>query len=101
MKAIQVKPHESLDSVCFFVHRTDGSKEDFSYRKVCRLALLSSTSATQSSIMQPFVVEHVIGRTGLAIFRSCTDIEEWVVIASMHSKVARELYGSNEPPAGS
>lgn len=33
VKAIQIKPHEEMDSICFFVHRTDGSKENFSYRK--------------------------------------------------------------------
>ncbi len=34
VRAIQIRPHEKMDSICFFVLRTDGSAEDFSYRKV-------------------------------------------------------------------
>lgn len=48
VRAVQVKPHEELDSVCFFVHRTDGSKEDFSYRK-CILRLFKDMKDPQSS----------------------------------------------------
>ncbi len=33
MRAIQIKRHPEMDSTCYFVLRSDGSQEDFSYRK--------------------------------------------------------------------
>ena len=38
MRAIQIRDHGEMDTMCFFVLREDGTVDDFSYRK-CGLRL--------------------------------------------------------------
>ena len=41
VRAIQIKRHPEMDSTCYFVLRSDGTQEDFSYRKcIARLVRL-------------------------------------------------------------
>jgi Protein of unknown function (DUF3223) len=49
VRAIQIKRHQEMESTCYFVMRSDGTQEDFSYRKcIAKLVCLAGTCQSDS-----------------------------------------------------